>query len=95
MSKDPEDIGIREYFLIVIQSNPRFLRAVSVPIREAEEDELGGRVIGEEQQQGYRYEQECKYDDIFLSVVGHSPEHSLNPFFPRLMIESKMDYRHR
>ncbi|MNJ63768.1 hypothetical protein D3C77_596900 [compost metagenome] len=55
MGKHAENIWIGEHFFIIIQPYPGLLRAIAVPIGEAEPNQLERRIIGEEQQEGDRY----------------------------------------
>ncbi|MNF05719.1 hypothetical protein D3C80_2055220 [compost metagenome] len=51
MGEDFEDIGIGEDFTVIGESDPRFLRAVAIPVGEAVIDQLDRRIISKGSQQ--------------------------------------------
>ncbi|MMZ64183.1 hypothetical protein D1872_264880 [compost metagenome] len=69
MREYAENIRVGEDLPVIVETDPRLLRAIAVPVRKAEIHQLGGRVIGEQQQQGYRNKQEGEDDEPFLFFV--------------------------
>ncbi|MNC36317.1 hypothetical protein D3C75_848340 [compost metagenome] len=52
-----KNIRVAEHLTVIVQTNPRLLRAIAIPVGEAVVDQLDRRIIGECRQQNQRNQQ--------------------------------------